>query len=158
VSLDFADLVSYITRVHGRTLEAARALPDDRIDWRPRAGEFSAGELLTHIANSRLMNVGTIRGEGTRYRGHGVRPGATAQDLAALLLRTSKTTIARLSDADLEAEVRNLAGSAVPAWQILLGGLAEHEVHHRSQFCEYLAGMGIEPPALHGVHAEELPR
>jgi uncharacterized damage-inducible protein DinB len=31
-------------------------------------------------------------------------------------------------------------------------------VHHRSQLCEYLSGMGIEPPPLYGLHVEDLPR
>ena len=36
--------------------------------------------------------------------------------------------------------------------------LIEHETHHRSQLCEYLRQIGLEPPPLFGLHAEKLPR
>jgi uncharacterized damage-inducible protein DinB len=73
-------------------------------------------------------------------------------------LRTSKKTIAGLVGADFDAGVRTLSGATVPAWRILLNGLIEHEVHHRSQLCDYLSAAGVEPPALYGLHAEDLPR
>ncbi len=153
-----ADLIAYVTRAHGRTLEAARLLPDELVGFRPRPGEFTAGEILTHIASTRLMNVATIRSQRIEYRGHQVPAGASCHDLQKLLLRTSKTSIARLSDADLAADVTTQRGSKVPAWQLLISGLVEHEAHHRSQFCEYLSAAGVEPPPLYGVHAEDLPR
>jgi uncharacterized damage-inducible protein DinB len=40
----------------------------------------------------------------------------------------------------------------------VVGGLIEHETHHRSQLCEYLRQLGIEPPPLFGLHAERLPK
>ena len=46
----------------------------------------------------------------------------------------------------------------IEAWRRVMGGLIEHEVHHRSQLCEYLSANGIEPPPLYGLHAEDLPR
>jgi uncharacterized damage-inducible protein DinB len=85
-------------------------------------------------------------------------PGAGRDYLLQLLLRTSKKTIAGLVDANLEAEVKTTRGALVPAWRILFNGLIEHEVHHRSQLCEYLSANGIEPPPLYGLHAEDLPR
>ena len=66
--------------------------------------------------------------------------------------------IAALHDADFEAPVRLLSGAEAPAWRIVLAGLIEHEVHHRSQLCDSLRAAGIEPPALYGLHAEDLPR
>jgi hypothetical protein len=38
-----------------------------------------------------------------------------------------------------------------------MGGRFEHETHHRSQLCEYLRLLGLEPPPLFGLHAEQLP-
>lgn len=152
------DLIAQVGAVHGRTYEAAECLMEPLVGWRPRPGEFTGGELVAHIANARVMNLGTIRGEATRYRGHELAAGAGHDYLLQLLLRTSKKTIAGLVDADLDAEVKTTRGVAVPAWRIVFNGLVEHEVHHRSQLCEYLSANAIEPPALYGLHAEDLPR
>jgi uncharacterized damage-inducible protein DinB len=66
--------------------------------------------------------------------------------------------VAVLASADLERIIDNLAGDPFPAWRRVLGGLVEHEVHHRSQLCSYLAALGVEPPPLFGLRVEELPR
>ena len=60
--------------------------------------------------------------------------------------------------AELKKYLMELADRWLQQSHRVLGGLAEHEIHHRSQLCEYLSGAGIEPPALYGLHAEELPR
>jgi uncharacterized damage-inducible protein DinB len=156
--MDKDDLIAHVGGVHARTFEAAEKVTDALVSWRPEPGEFSAGELVVHIANTRVMNAGTIAGEQTRYRGHELPPAGDRDYLLQLLLRTSKKSIARLVGADLEAQVRTLSGASVPGWRILLLGLVEHEVHHRSQLCDYLGAAGAEPPALYGLHAEELPR
>lgn len=156
--LPFDALVQYVGQVHARTYEAVQLLDDGMLAWRPRPGELTAGELALHISAARLMNAGTIAGKGTHYPGHALGAGQTAADVRRALLRSSKKTIAQLVMADLGAEVPSMSSGAVPAWRILVAGLIEHEVHHRSQLCEYLAGMGLEAPPLYGLHVEDLPR
>jgi uncharacterized damage-inducible protein DinB len=156
--MDATDLIAYVGRVHGRTYEAAQCVTDELVHRRPRRGEFTFAELATHIANARLMNLGNLQGQGLHYKGHAVRPGTSRADLLRLLLRTSKKTVANLTDIDLEADVPSLTSPAMPGWNRVLGGLIEHEIHHRSQLCEYLSAAGVEPPALYGLHAEDLPR
>lgn len=156
--LTWDELIAYVGAVHARTFEAASLLDDARIGWTPRPGEFSAGALVLHIANTRAMNADTIRGRATRYRGHELAPGATADRLRQALLRSSKKTIAAMAEAGPDRAVRSLSSGEVPAWRIAIAGLIEHEVHHRSQLCEYLGAMGIAAPALYGLHAEDLPR
>lgn len=151
-------LITYVTNVHARTYEAVERIDDAHVHWRPAPGEFTMGELVTHIANCRLMNLGGVQTGGLHYKGHHVKPGATALDLRRLALRTSKKTIAGLIDADLEVIIPNTIGEPFPAWRRVIGGLIEHEVHHRSQLCSYLTAAGIEPPALYGLHAEDLPK
>ncbi|MBK6562888.1 DinB family protein [Candidatus Amarobacter glycogenicus] len=152
------DLIKYATNVHARTYEAVERLRDEDVDWRPAPGEFSVGELVTHIANTRLMNLGGIQTGEIHYRGHVVRPGTDALALRRLILRTGKKVIAGLVDADLEKYIPQTIGEPFPAWRRVMGGLIEHETHHRSQLCEYLRQLGLEPPPLFGLHAEQLPR
>jgi uncharacterized damage-inducible protein DinB len=151
------DLIAWIGGVHARTYEAVELLGDAHLAWRPRAGELSAGEVVLHIANSRLMNLQTLKGERQRYKGHSLKPGTTAPDLRQAILRSSKKTIAGLVGPDFDTEVRGVSGDPVSAWRIVLAGLIEHEVHHRSALCDYLGAMGIAPPPLFGLHAESLP-
>ncbi|MBK8561071.1 DinB family protein [Candidatus Amarobacter glycogenicus] len=152
------DLIKYATNVHARTYEAVERLRDEDVDWRPAPGEFSVGELVTHIANTRLMNLGGIQTGEIHYRGHAVKPGTDALALRRLVLRTGKKVIAGLVDADLEKYIPQTIGEPFPAWRRVMGGLIEHETHHRSQLCEYLRQLGLEPPPLFGLHAEQLPR
>ncbi|MCC6268766.1 MAG: DinB family protein [Dehalococcoidia bacterium] len=152
------DLIKYATNVHARTYEAVERLRDEDVDWRPAPGEFSVGELVTHIANTRLMNLGGIQTGEIHYRGHAVRPGTDALALRRLILRTGKKVVVGLVDADLEKYIPQTIGEPFPAWRRVMGGLIEHETHHRSQLCEYLRQLGLEPPPLFGLHAEQLPR
>ena len=151
------DLIKYATNVHARTYEAVERLRDEDVDWRPAPGEFSVGELVTHIANTRLMNLGGIQTGEIHYRGHVVKPGTDALALRRLILRTGKKVIAGLVDADLEKYIPQTIGEPFPARRRVMGGLIEHETHHRSQLCEYLRQLGLEPPPLFGLHAEQLP-
>ncbi len=152
------DLVSYVANVHARTHEAVDRLADAHLHWRPAPGEFSVAELVTHIASARLMNAAAVETGITRYPGHRVKDTATALALRRLMRRTSRQAIATISAADLERIIPNLAGPAFPAWRRVLGGLIEHETHHRSQLCAYLAALQLEPPPLFGLHVEDLPR
>lgn len=152
------DLVRYVTGVQARTYEAVERLRDEDVDWRPAAGEFTTGELVTHIANSRVMNLGGIQTGELHYRGHRVRPGTTALALRRMMLRTGKKVVAGLVTAGLERHIPQTFGEPFPAWRRVLGGLVEHETHHRAQLCEYLRQMGLEPPPLFGLHVERLPK
>jgi len=152
------DLIKYVTNVHARTYEAVERLRDEDLGWRPAPGEFTTAELVTHIANTRLMNLGGIQTGELHYRGHAVKADATALAMRRLVLRTGKKVVAGLIDADLEKLIPQTRGEPFPAWRRVIGGLIEHETHHRSQLCEYLRQLGLEPPPLFGLHVEDLPR
>ncbi len=152
------DLIKYVTNVHARTYEAVERLRDEDVNWRPAPGEFTVAELVTHITNSRLMNLGGIQTGEVHYKGHAVKPGTNALGLRQAALRSGKKVIAGLVDADLERFIPQTIGEPFPAWRRVMGGLIEHETHHRSQLCEYLRQLGLEPPPLFGLHAEQLPK
>ena len=151
------ELIRYIGGVHGRTHEALILLDDLALGWRPSAAEFSAGELVMHIVNTRLMNLEAIQRKRQRYRGHELPASVTAHGLQKLSLRSGKKVIAGLVDADFAVPAPNTTTGSSPAWQRAVAGLIEHEVHHRSQLCGYLTAMGIAAPPLYGLHAEDLP-
>lgn len=156
--MESADLAAYVARVHGRTREAVERLRNEVVDWRPRPAEFTAGEVVRHIANTRRMNMVRLSGLPHTYAGHEAAPGTTVAALLAEMDASAAEVADRLARVDLMLPVIIAPMGSGFGWQIVLGGLIEHEVHHRSQLCEYLSAIGIEPPALYGLHVEDLPR
>jgi uncharacterized damage-inducible protein DinB len=156
--MDDAELVAYVSRVHGRTREAAERLTDALVGWRLRPGEFTAGELVMHIANTRRMNLMRLGGLPHFYQGHAIAPETTTVDLLEALDSSAEDVATHLAEMDLDQPLAIAPMGSGFGWQVVLGGLVEHEVHHRSQLCDYLSAAGIDPPALYGLHVEDLPR
>ncbi len=150
----------YWQRIHRRTRDVVAALPPDRLDWRPAPGEFSAGDLVRHIASTRRMNIlSATLGQAT-YPGHDDRFGVTLRDLLHYLDASHAEVSNRLAgmpDEELTEPREGASGRSYPAWDILMS-MVEHEVHHRSQLTMYLTLMGETPPPLYGLHVEDLPQ
>ena len=105
------------------------------------------------------MNVRRVMGESLRYPGHAPQLGATLPDILHYLADTYAEVTARLAqqpDTILVEPRPLLSGHTAPGWLILLANL-EHTVHHRSQLATYLKLIGVQPPALYGIFAEDLP-
>ena len=148
----------YWQRIHTRTREMVAAIPEEGLDWRPADGEFSCAELVRHIASARRMNVvSATLGEGV-YPGHDERFGVSRRDLLHYLDASHAEVSNRLAgmrDDDLTEPRMSNQGRPYPAWNILMA-MIEHEVHHRGQLAMYLTLLGVEAPALFGLHVEEL--
>lgn len=156
---DLVSFADYFDGVRRRTMVVAAALPDGAVDWAPREGEFTAGDILRHLAASQRMYLGVFLGEGWHYPGH-ARP--LAPNKAAILglmeerQREFDAALRAAPPAALCARRADLRGRSFSAWRALMM-LVEHEVHHRSQLDSYLSELGVVPPQLYGVGVEELP-
>ncbi len=155
-----AAFAEYWQRIHNRTREVVAAIPPDRLDWRPVEGEMSCADIVRHIASARRMNiVSATLGEGL-YPGHDERFGATLPELLHYIDASHaevSNRLAGLPDAELTEERQSNQSGPYPAWRILMA-MVEHEVHHRSQLTTYLTLLGVAPPALYGLHVENLKR
>jgi uncharacterized damage-inducible protein DinB len=157
--LAFAD---YFEGVRRRTRDFFGVIPADRIDWAPRAGEYTCGDIVRHVAASEAMFVGAVVDGVWRYGGH-ERP--TAPSLTAALAHLDDVHAAAgarlrgLPDAALAESRPSLEPGARPvrAWRLLLA-MTEHEVHHRSQLASYLTWMGVEAPDIFGLGVEDVQR
>jgi uncharacterized damage-inducible protein DinB len=153
-----AAFIDYFASIRRRTLTYLRAIPPEQVDWTPRQGEFSLGDIIRHLTAAERMFVGAVVDGRWRYDGH---ERAGNDDLASLIAHLEQThleTMARLrplSDAALQEPRPTLNGPQVKAWRLLLA-LTEHEIHHRSQVAVYLALLGIEPPQIYGLGVEDV--
>lgn len=151
----FAD---YFEGIRKRTLNYIRAIPADRIDWSPRAGELTCGDLIRHLTAAETMFTGVVIEGKWKYVGHDANLALTLDAVIARLETSHADAMAKLravNDAQLIEPRPSLKGPPAKAWRWLMA-LVEHEVHHRSQLAVYLALMGVEPPQIYGLGIEDI--
>ncbi len=154
---DVNQFADYFDGVRRRTLNYIRAVPADRVDWAPAAGEFTCGDIVRHLAAAEAMFVGVVVDGRWRYAGHDHGP-TTLPDLLAALEATHAEALARLRGLDnaaLDEPRPSLQGPPARAWRWLMA-LVEHEIHHRSQLAMYLMLLGVPPPHIFGLGVEDV--
>jgi uncharacterized damage-inducible protein DinB len=151
------EFARYFEGVRRRTLAAVDRLTPALLDWRPRAGEWSCGDVVRHLIGAERFFVTKVVED--RWTDD-LDPGASIP-LEALRLRMAEvhraemTRLAAVPDARLHERVRDLDGGTVRAWRFLMA-MVEHEVHHRSQLDAYLSAADVEPPQLYGYRMEDV--
>lgn len=156
-----AEFVSYFDRVRERTMRVAALVPEEKVEWSWRAGKFTLGDLMRHLAaTERYMFAENAQLLPSRYPGHGQE---LAQGLPAILefmrrMHDESMTIFRsLRDEDLERKCMTPGGVElrVGKW---LRSMVEHEVHHRGQIYLLLSMLDVPTPPLYGLTEEEVKR
>jgi uncharacterized damage-inducible protein DinB len=152
-----ADFIRYFESIRRRTWAVVDRVTPDLIDWAPRAGEFTCGEIVRHLAGAERFYVTKVLDDQWTSD---FEPGPRLDHAATRerLKRTHEQEMARLAtlpDAELTMPRRDLEGGTVRCWRFLMM-LVEHEVHHRSQLDAWLAEAGVEPPQLYGYRMEEV--
>jgi len=151
--------LGYWDNLRGRTRRVVTCIPPDRIEWTYRAGAFTLGDLVRHLATiERFMYAETVAGRPSGYPGCG-RELADGYDAVLAysdrLHNEAKAIIGALTDADLERKCQTPAGTAITTWK-WLRSMAEHEAHHRGQIYLMLGMLGVSTPALFGLTSEEV--
>ncbi|HEX2253992.1 MAG TPA: DinB family protein [Thermoanaerobaculia bacterium] len=154
-----APFLAYFESVRGRTRRIARCIPAEHLEWRPRAGAFSPGDLVRHLgAMERWMFAENVQGRPSRYAGCGTE---LAEGLPAVLayldaMHASAVRIFEgLDPEDLRRPCTTPAGATLPTWK-WLRAMVEHEIHHRGQIYLLLAEFGVPTPPLYGLTSEEV--
>jgi uncharacterized damage-inducible protein DinB len=156
---EFAD---YFEGVRRRTVGFVSAVPAEMIDWAPKDGEFTCGDIVRHVAAAERMFTGVVVGGPWRYDGHGRARAASRAEALALLdaeHTAARQALAAAGDAVLTAERPALepGGRPIRGWRVLMA-MCEHEVHHRSQLASYLTLMGVDAPDIFGLGVEDVAR
>ena len=156
------DFTEYFDGVRRRTVGFFRMVPADMIDWAPKTGEYTCGDIVRHVATSESMFTGVVAEGVWRYDGHQRVLGATLEEALALLdarHAAALGALAKTGDAALAESRPSLEPAARPirGWRVLMA-MCEHEVHHRSQLASYLTLMGMDAPDIFGLGVEDVTR
>ncbi len=151
--------LQYWDSLRSRTRRVAACIPPDKLEWTPREGAFTLGDLVRHLATiERYMYAETVAGRPSRYPGCG-RELADGYDAVLTYLdrldTEAKEILGGLSDADLERKCLTPAGTPITTWK-WLRAMCEHEAHHRGQIYLMLGMLGVPTPPLFGSTAEEV--
>jgi len=154
------EFTEYFDGVRRRTIGFFRTIPADMIDWAPKEGEYTCGDIIRHVATSESMFSGVVADGAWRYDGHGREHGATLDQALALLdarHAAASATLAKVGDPALTQTRPPLepGGRPIRGWRVLMA-MCEHEVHHRSQLASYLTLMGVEAPDIFGLGVEDV--
>ncbi|MCI0459650.1 MAG: DinB family protein [Gemmataceae bacterium] len=151
------DFVRYFKRVRRRTGLAVDRVTPELLDWAPRPGEFTCGEIIRHLAGAERFFVTKVVDDRWAYD---LDPGPSVDHETTLaqfhtIHQSEMARVQALDDARLQQPLADLDGRPLKAWVFLMM-MVEHEVHHRSQLDCYLAEAGVEPPQLFGVRMEDV--
>jgi uncharacterized damage-inducible protein DinB len=151
--------LEYWDSLRGRTRRVVRCIPPDQLEWTHRAGAFTLGDLVRHLATiERYMYAETVAGRPSSYPGCGRDLADGYDQVLAYFDRLdteSREIFGALRDADLQRKCQTPAGVAITTWK-WLRAMVEHEAHHRGQIYLMLGTLQIPTPPLYGLTSEEV--
>ena len=151
--------LDYYARIRQRTRRVVACIPPERLEWAPRDGAWSLGDVVRHLgAIERWMFAENVAGRPSRYPGHGTELAEGHDGVMAYFDRMhaeSVEIIRALSPEDLQTRCTTPGGASMPAWK-WLRSMVEHEIHHRGQIYLMLGMIGVSTPPLYGLTSEEV--
>lgn len=156
---DLGEFLNYFENVRRRTSKLADCIPEQQIEWRPRADGFSIGDTLRHIAaTERWMFAENVAGRPSRYPGHGseLASGLTGVlDYLERMHAESIEIIGAIEPNQLRMTCEVPGGAKIPRWK-WLRAMIEHEAHHRGQIYLMLGMLNVATPPLYGLTSEQV--
>lgn len=145
------EFFDYWQMTHQAFLNMVKRVPDDALDFKPTAGNYTLKELLLHIIEcEREMTDGIRRGELSEAYLENYRPPtiSSARDIYDFARKTHEETqrdFAGISDEELMRSVRvSWLNESKPAISILIHAF-EELLHHRGQATLYFRLLGLDP-------------
>lgn len=131
-----------------RTVEVAKAMPENKYSYSPTSNVKSFGQQMNHIANSMLsMHTRFILGKS--YSGREKDASTMTKQQIISDLETAFNTIINdmktLSDTALKATGKSHGAFSLTKWQSLLF-MRDHITNHRAKTVLYLRLNNITPP------------
>src|SRR5262245_41897950 len=154
-----SEFLDYFEKVRGRTRRVADCIPEDKLEWTWRAGKFSPGDILRHLAGiERWMFGENVQGKQSRYPGHGRELASGMKEVRKYmddLHAESMAIFRRLDDADLARKCETPGGAAISVGE-WLRLMIEHQIHHRGQLYLELSMLDVPTPPIYGLTSEQV--
>jgi uncharacterized damage-inducible protein DinB len=151
--------LKYYESVRKRTTRVIETIPADKIDWTPKTGFFTFGDLIRHIAAiERYTFAENARGNWSKYPGCDRSLADGYEEVRRFFDRMHAETVGILSGLtaeDLKRDCTTPAGTKLATWK-WLRALVEHEIHHRGQMYLMLNLCEVDRPRLYGLTSEEV--
>ncbi len=160
---DIESFLNFFEGVNRRAVRDIGALPEAAEGWKPPAGDgeqaWGIGELVGHMAGSRVFFVGAFLHEGWKPEPWPERS-ETREDWIASLKGSARIVNERLSGAPsgrLRERIDSMdtPGKQLSGWRVLML-MVEHDIHHRSQIDTYAGIMGWPVQHIFGRSAEDV--
>ena len=159
---DIESFLRYFDGVHRRARRDIGALPEVAELYRPETGEgegaWSVGEIVRHMAGSRLYFARAYRGEGWVFD-YSLRETDSQADWLPCLEESMTEFRRRLEGTPsdwLSRKIRMIdTDGKLSGWRVLMMCL-EHDVHHRSQIETYAGLQGWPVQHIYGRSAEQV--
>ena len=136
-----------------------KAVPQDRLDYRPHPRSRAAGELAWLIAAEDAALIPLIQKGSVEWME--VPPPSRVEEIAAEYERNVSAVddlIARTGDGAWEKKGKFFFGTPTP-WedtiQNFVWGFLHDAIHHRGQLTAYLRPMGAKVPSIYGPSGDD---
>ncbi|HSY49364.1 MAG TPA: DinB family protein [Thermoanaerobaculia bacterium] len=136
-----------------------RALPGDKLDYKPHERSASAGDLAWQLAEE-LRVLSEVDASGAINWESRPRPSTLEEIVAAYEknIEQLRAVVGSMDDARWDGEGRFLFGGQ-EAWKSAVGdifwGFFLDSIHHRGQLSTYIRPMGGKVPSIYGPSADD---
>jgi uncharacterized damage-inducible protein DinB len=158
---DLDEFLRHLERVRERTRRVAACIPAEQVEWTYKAGAFTLGDLVRHIAvTERFIWAETVHNRPVAYVTHGRELADGRDAVLAFLDRLHAESLARfraLTPAMLAGKCLTPAGVPLTTWK-WLRMMPEHEIHHRGQLYTMLGMLNVPVPPLYGMTSSDVQR
>ena len=140
-------------------LKVLRAVPADKLDYKPHEKNTSAGGLAAQMALEMDSLAGVFDGGVIDYKSSGGPK--TIGEMADVFERSAKACVekARATDEDRWKGQAKFLFDGNVAWEApaadMAWGFLFDLIHHRGQLSVYLRPMGAKVPAIYGPSADD---
>jgi uncharacterized damage-inducible protein DinB len=150
-----------LSQEHAAFVDVCRALPADKLDYRPHPASRSAGELVAMLVSAQQSSIELCENGSSSFNSgmqwHPSNPLTTLDQMIAAFELHHRSLIQKLhgvSDATWERPAWLMRGKQEILVKDTVGGLLWialfDAVHHRGQLSTYIRPMGGEVPSIYG--------
>ena len=152
-----AQLMQTLDHEHKTTMRVLKAVPADKLGFKPHERNWSAGELAWHIAYSQY-GLAQIVAAAKSYQ-QPATPATLDEIVAGAESYYEKTreVLSSLTAEQLSASIPLPGGHSMPAAALMWSGVLFHQIHHRGQLSVYIRMAGGKVPSIYGPSGDDNP-